>query len=362
MAQEYFSDLNYTLANEDTKIEHDLLPEGAERVFCIAGSGSRVLPLAAKNPKEIIVADMAEAQLFLVELRWAAVQALTYEEWLYFLGYRGAIQGAADNPREDRDVLFQSLKLSERAREYWVLRKDGWKTKGFIFLGKWERHFLMLGSVFRDYLRCDFQPIFEASTVEEQRELWEQHWPKRRFNAFIRIAASEYVFNKFLYKGHFAGSEGHRTESRPPYQFISEEFERMFKTHLVRKSYFMQMMFLGKIVYEEGLPFEAHRDVFERMKKSKTKLTYKLGNQMSVLPEYEWSFVSLSDTISYVTAEEARSLFSRIKGEGVMVIRSFMRAPPEISAQGWNELTESERWAWETDLTGVYQFHIYQKN
>lgn len=362
MAKEYFSDLNYSLANEDTRIEYDLMNEGSERVFCIAGSGSRVLPLLAKNPREVVVVDMAQPQLYMCELRHAAVKALTYEEWLYFMGYRGALQGGLVG-HENRSVLFEDLELSDECRAYWQDRRDGWRRAGFIYRGRWESHFLKLGSIFRDYMRCDFTPIFEANDLTEQIERWEKNWPALRLNTFLRVAASEYVFNKFLYKGHFAGSEGHRTETRPPYQFIREEWERLFKTHLARKSYFLQMMFLGRVRYEEGLPLEAHREIFERVKVSKTQVTYRVGNQLSVLPEFPWSFVSLSDTVSYLTPEDAKALLPSIRpttGGCTTVIRSFMRAPAQMSGPGWQALEDKQQWAWHNDLTGVYQFHIYR--
>ncbi|MBX3040953.1 MAG: DUF3419 family protein, partial [Bdellovibrionaceae bacterium] len=250
MAKEYFSDLNYTLANEDTKIEYDLLPKNVDHVFCIAGSGARVLPLLAREPKRIDVIDMSVSQLYLTELRHKAAQVLTYEEWLFFLGYRGGLQNSEALEGDDRKKLFQRFELSADCRQYWQEREDGWAARGFVFLGKWEGHFQMLGRLFRDYLRCDFDPIFKAQSLPEQIELWEKHWPTLRFNSFMRIAASETVFNRFLYKGHFAGSDGHRTEDRPPYLFLREEFERLFKTMLVRKSFFMQVLFLGGIRYE----------------------------------------------------------------------------------------------------------------
>ena len=93
MAKEYFSDLNYTLANEDTQIEYSLLPENVQRVFSIAGSGARCLPLMAKNPQHLDVIDMSVSQLYLCELRLAAMKNLTYEEYLFLLGYRGGLQG-----------------------------------------------------------------------------------------------------------------------------------------------------------------------------------------------------------------------------------------------------------------------------
>lgn len=365
MAKEYFSDLNYTLANEDTAIEHDLLPEGADRVFCIAGSGSRVLPLIARHPKSIDVVDMSPSQLLLTELRYQAAKVLSYDEWLFFLGYRGALQNGGRPGGDDRVELFERIALSPATKRYWQERQEGWRPRGFILLGRWEGHFQLLGKIFREYLRCDFTPIFEAQSLEEQIDLWDEHWPKLRFSAFLKVAASEYVFNRFLYKGHFAGSDGNRTESRSPSKFLEEEFARLFHTQMARRSYFLQILFLGRIRYEEGLPTEAHQHVFDRIRTSPTELKYHSGNLLDFLPEAPWDFVSLSDTVSYLSADDSNSVLSLLpaatKSGSQVVIRSFMKAPTAIDATGWEELRTEQETAWKNDVTGVYRFHIYRK-
>ncbi|MGZ3785884.1 MAG: DUF3419 family protein [Bdellovibrio sp.] len=365
MAKEYFSDLNYTLSNEDTRIEFDLLPENAERVFSIAGSGARCLPLIAKNPKHLDVIDMSISQLYLCELRLQAMRTLSYEEYLFFMGYRGGLQGGRDDG-DDRETLFKTLQLSQEAKSYWLDRVAGWRNGGLILLGRWESHFQKLGFLFREVLQCDFSKVFEAQSLEEQIDLYNKHWPKVRWNSFIRVAASEFVFNKFLYKGHFSGKSEHRTEERAPWQFIMEEFDRVFKTQLVRKNYFMQILFLGRIAYEEGLPLEAHQSIVEAVKHSKTEISYLHGNLIEQLPKYAYDFISLSDTISYLETGDAnqilQKLSSQTKAGSQMVIRSFMRAPTAIDTEGWNELKDKNLWAQSKDGTGVYQFHIFMKN
>lgn len=366
MAKEYFSDLNYSLANEDTQIEYELLPRGKREVFCIAGSGSRVLPLLAKSPERVTVVDMSESQHYMTELRFQAVKSLTYEEWLFLLGYRGGLQKQGRREGDDRMDLFKRLDLSEKARTYWLDRASGWTGRGFLKLGKWERHFLKLGEIFRQYLQCDFSPIFEAQSLGEQIQAWEKHWPKIRFNSFVRLALSEFVFNKFLYKGHFAGSEGHRTESRAPSKFIEEEFHRLFHTQMARKSYFLQIMLLGEFRYEEGLPLEAHQHIFDGVKQSNSRLEYRVGNLLEVLPEKAWDFISLSDTVSYLDPGDANNLLqklpSQIPAGAMMVIRSFMRAPTAMDQRGWEACPDLEKEAFQNDVTGVYQFHIFRKS
>ncbi len=365
MAQEYFSDLNYTLANEDTQIENDLLKSNAKSVFSISGSGARCLPLIAKNPAQIDIVDMSVNQLYLSELRYQAMKTLTYPEYLFLLGYRGALQGGNLNG-DSRMALYNRLNLSAAAKSYWESQKPLWNQNGFIKLGRWESHFQKIGYFFRDILKCDFSPVFEAQSLQEQIELYEAHWPKTRWNTFMRIAASEYVFNKFLYKGHFSGRSEVKTEQKAPYEFIREEFDRIFRTQLVRKNYFMQVLFLGKIKYEEGLPLEAHQHTFEAVKNSTTSVRYLHANLLEILRSNTYDFISLSDTISYIDENEARQILQGLPAScpsgTTMVIRSFLRAPRSLDTKGWKVLENEANWAQQTDGTGIYRFHIYQKN
>ncbi len=361
----YFEDLNYTLSNEDTRIEANLLPEGADRVFSIAGSGARALPLIARSPKEIDIVDMSQEQLYLNELRWAAARALSHDEYLFFLGYRGGLPDG--DPRgDDRMGLFTRLELGEECRRFWGERARHWLPRGFVFLGRWEGHCQKLGFLFRNVLRMDTRPIFEAHSLDEQLVLFRAHWKPLVFKGFLRLVANEYVFNKFLYKGHFSGAAERRTESRPPYQFLEEEFTRLFTTSLVRKNYFLQILFLGGILYEEGLPLEAHASTLEGVKKAKTKVNYLRGDLTGLLGKAPYDFISLSDTISYLPGGAAagilQSLHKDTPAGSRVVIRSFLRAPGEVNAAGWTELEDENRKAAALDGTGVYRFHIYEKS
>lgn len=364
MAQEYFSDLNYTLSNEDTRIEYELLPQNTHSVFSIAGSGARCIPLIARQPAHLHIIDMSPAQIHLCELRFESLRQLNYEQWLFFMGYRGALQSGKD-AGDSRAELFNKIQVKPETKSYWQERQQGWEKRGFILLGRWESHFQKLGVIFRDYLQCDFSFLFKAQSVEEQIKLYKEKWPHLRWKSFLRLLASEYVFNKYLYKGHFSGQAHHRTENRPPYQFFIEEFERLFKTQLVRKNYFMQILFLGEIRYEEGLPLEAHEKIFNESKKSSTQVHYHTGNLLQILPTQAFDFISLSDTISYLSTDDANQILQKLhrdtKANSRVVIRSFMKAPTEINSKGWFQLGDKESWAHSIDGTGVYKFHIFEK-
>ncbi|MBK7891262.1 MAG: DUF3419 family protein [Bdellovibrionales bacterium] len=364
MSEQYFHNLNYTLSNEDTRVEHSLLKPNASSVFTIGGSGSRVLPLIARNPKQMHVVDLSTEQLALIELRHAAARCLSRDEFLFFMGYRGGLpnDSSLDDSRFD---LFHKLDLSPETAAFWREREHIWKPRGFIFLGRWENHFQKLGRVFRDVLRIDSRPIFEAHSLEEQRRLFEKHFKPLVFRAFVKIAASEFVFNKFLYKGHFSGSASVKTESRPPSVFIEEEFTRLFTETLIRKNYFLQVLFLGGILYEEGLPLEARTDILEAIKVSETKVNYMKADLTTVISQNTYDFLSLSDTISYLPTDIAGNLLKTLPFDtrpgSRVVIRSFLRRPPELTAAGWIRLPEEEKRAVQLDTTGVYEFDIFER-
>jgi S-adenosylmethionine-diacylglycerol 3-amino-3-carboxypropyl transferase len=173
------------------------------------------------------------------------------------------------------------------------------------------------------------------------------------------------VFNRFLYKGHFSGQADRRTENRSPSVFIEEEFTRLFTRTLIRKNYFLQILFLGGIYYEEGLPLEAREDILKSIGKAGTKVNFRQDNLLNALKDAPYDFISLSDTISYIPEPDAiallNSLSSQTRSGSRVVIRSFLRRPPEIASLGWERLKAEEEWARDLDTTGVYEFDVFEK-
>ena len=358
----FIENLNYTLSNEDTLIEQKILPDKADNIFVVGGSGARVLPLLVKNPKTIYVSDLSMKQLFLVELRLQAALHLEYEDFLFFLGYRGACQdGGIDG--NDRYTVFKSLPLSNECRLFWEEQKNIWIQRGFIGLGKWERHFQKLNLIFRKYLKFNMMEIFKAQSIEEQKELYKKYFKKVLFRWFLKIFANESVFNKYLYKGSFPSAKKEGSRDKLLWKFLEENLERIFTTTLVRKNYFFQLLFLGRIYFEEGLPLEAHRNTIDQIKKSTSKIIYTQGDLRERLKEDRWDFISLSDVISYLPQEEANCFLKKISPQmnpsSKIVIRSFLKTPGNMDESGFKREPPLEEWAFQQDSTSVYNFNIY---
>jgi S-adenosylmethionine-diacylglycerol 3-amino-3-carboxypropyl transferase len=182
----YFQGLNYSLANEDSQIESDLLPLGTRSVLAVAGSGARVLPLLSKGPATLTVIDLSPAQLALTELRIALARSAQRSEFLEFLGYR-------ETTAARRLEIFRSLPLSEGTRALCQREADRWAPCGWIYLGKWERHFLKVNRILRSILGTRIDRIFAAPDLTAQVHAYERHWRRGAFRAFLKIFASDFV-------------------------------------------------------------------------------------------------------------------------------------------------------------------------
>ena len=350
----------YSLANEDARVEFGLMPSRVKRAIVVGGSGARAVPLLARNPGELIVVESDPVQLHFCELRLQAARSLKSDEFLFFMGYRGALPNGrpAGDSRMD---LFETLELSDKCREFWGKASQEWLPRGFIYLGTWESRFQTMHKILQGVLRMNLRAIFEAQSLDEQIALYEKHWRPQLFRNFLRFAASEFVLNRFVYKTPHKSSP-----PRAPWQIFDEEFRRLFTTTLVRRSFFLQLLFLGEILYEEGLPFEALQSTLEGARRSRTVVHYRNEPIAELVRSEAAGFYSLGDITQSLTAEECVGLLlsipKSIPAKSLVVCRSFLHVPEAFESKGWLHESAKEDKATLEDCTGVYRFHIYSKS
>jgi S-adenosylmethionine-diacylglycerol 3-amino-3-carboxypropyl transferase len=351
----YFSDLNYSLSNEDTSVERQLLSKvssPAKKVFTICGAGSRVIPLLLPDVSYIKVVDMSEQQLCLLRLRLATIKNLNYETFLSFWGYK-------DSPISRIEIL-QSLHLDKKDTDYWLSQKKQWQN-GFLFSGRWESFLRKLGVLFRLLFRANFESLFTCQNLSQRQEWYDKNFPIRRLKTFLNIFANPFIFNLFLYKGHFARSQ----------ESLSEFLMRVFKIILIekdpKKSFFAQMLFLGDLRYSEGWPIEADQEVFNSAKNFKGQIEIVKGDLIQELKSHKkFDFLSLSDVASYLEPQQLNSLeaviMETLRSDGLSVIRSFRRHPEFSKYIKAKKQISLEDWALSVDSIGVYKFHIFSNN
>ena len=341
MSKTYFSSsLNYTLANEDARIEYELLPEGVSHAMTVAGSGSRVVPLLAKNPEILSCVDLVPIQLHLTQMRIEALRKLSHEEYLGLLGYPGGVQEVTAKMRRE---WFESLDLTEQARAdlRGVFEEIKWKP--LLYLGKWENTFRKLNRVNRLLTREAGRRIFECKTLEDQRQYLHQHFPKRAWSAVLVLVANSAVFNALLYKGEFPK----KNTPGSMLSFYTHNFANLLENTLARENFFLQLCFFGELKFPEGNPPECDPRIFAQAKAALIDVEVRYC-QASIIDQVRLAtekvdFVSLSNVPSYFTGDLEREFLQDIKpglaSNGRVVLRHYLHVPEATNRHGYRSLS-----------------------
>ena len=359
------SELDYTLTREDAWVEYGLLQQEGSKILSSGGSGARLIPLLARNPAQLDVIARNEAQRCMIELRLSALRALTFKDYCLLLGYQ---EGNA----EQRLELFKSLPLSAPTRKFWEEHRSLWCPRGFLLLGRWENHFVRLGNLLKKLAWMKAEPLFSAQTVSEQQALVKKHWSERKFKLFLRIALSEFITNRFLHVSGFRDDDDDGEDEdpakalEPAWKAVSRHSTRLFHETLLRKNFFAQLLFLGRLPYTEGFPPEAQPELFQAAKACATVPKVQIGGLVELSQAQPYDFYSLSDNLSRLEPGSALHFVERLpKGIhcGARVIsRNLLKRKAKIQVpEGWKRRPLLE-WEAETrDCTGVYEFVILEK-
>ncbi len=359
-------ELDYTLTREDAWVEYGFLQDEGAKILSSGGSGARLIPLLARNPSQLDVVARSEAQRCMIELRLSALRTLTFQDYCLLLGYR---HGTA----EQRLELFKSLPISDPARKFWEEHRLLWGPQGFLFLGRWENHFVRLGNLLKQLAWIKAEPLFSAQTVSEQQALVKKHWSERKFRLFLRIALSEFITNRYLHVSGFRDDEGDEEDEdpakalEPAWRAVSRQSTRLFQETLLRKNFFAQLLFLGRLPYAEGFPPEAHPDLFQAAKACATEPKVQIGGLVELSQAQPYDFYSLSDNLSRLEPDSALHFVERLPKsvrKGARVInRNFLKRKAKILVpEGWKRRPLLEQEAETRDCTGVYEFVILEKD
>ncbi len=360
-SEQYFSTLNYSLANEDTALELALLKEGAGHVVCVAGSGGRAMPLLAKKPTRLTCVDLSEAQLHLTELRMEAVRALSNEEYVSFFGY-------LPNPATpgQRKTLFARIRprLSEGARASFEKSFEQAQWDSLLYAGRWERTFAKLAKLNQALTGAAGAGVFECRTMEEQRRYLEERFPWRRFRWVLRLAGNAAVFNALLYGGHFP--KKNIAESMP--RFYEGAYRRLFARGLARANFFLQISFFGRIRYPEANPVECDFQVLNAAREALKCCTveYRSGDFLQGhAADPLVDFFSVSDAVSYLAGEQEKgylqALRSRMAPRGLVIARYYLRVCEGLDLSGFEEVAAQYQAPIEAEKVQMYRVAVYRK-
>lgn len=341
MTNQYFQELNYTLANEDTELEYSMIEQGGfKNIFSVGGSGSRCLPFLALPIDSLDIVDVSPYQLKLIQLKLRTIKELSRKEAL------DVWHGQDSNLRND--ILKKMGGMEE------LMTEDSIPP---LYHGKWERTFAtfakLSGLFFSEKTR---RGIFEASNPYDYYLKNIKGW---KWTLLLSILGNKATFNSILYKGHFIKKNSPLTY----FEYYSQAFERLFQLD-VRKSHFLQMCFFGKVICDEGFPIEFRQDIFDKIKSSKTVPSYHQGSAFEVNTS-KLDFVSLSDVPSYLSGdiekEFNQKFLSRLSTGGIIVNRHYLRVPEQMNLNGFKDSTAKYQTFASRERVQMYQLQVLEK-
>lgn len=339
MTKKYFSELNYTLGNEDTRLEVEMVKKlRPKSIFSIAGCGSRALPLLQDGVERLVCADVSVHQLYITELRRESIRVFSFQDFLLFWGFPP--YGSYDYSHKRRE-LFYTLNLSDDANVYFLelFKEMAWKS--ILYTGKWEKTFKILAKINRSVLGKNYARIFDFFHIGDQARYYENEFPMKKWQMVLFILGNKAMFNALLYKGDFIK----KNISESYLDYYENAFEHLMSEQLARESYFMHLCFFGEISHADGNPVEATEANFLCVKKNLQNAKVELCAKdlvSAVKTEGPFDFLSLSDVPSYFSGDMEKNFLQDIKSglskEAVVVIRSYLRIP-DCDESGYVDIT-----------------------
>jgi len=359
MSHDYFTGINYSMANEDTSLEYKMMETlKPKSILSVCGSGGRALPLIHPDAESLICVDLSQEQLWLLELRQQTISSLSFQDFLKFWGYPPYFK---ERFTEDRQEIFEALTLTTSCQSYFYKIFNGLRWQSLLYTGKWEQTFITLSKIAKRVLGPHCERLFEFETLEAQKAYLENEFPQNRWAFILAIVGNKTLFNALLYKGSFVKKNIKETY----YQFYAKVFQHLMTEDVARNSFFLQLCLLGEIRYDSGRTIEGRRDAFQRMKdglNGKLKLSTENMDLIQAIEKHEnIDFVSMSDVPSYFGGKLEKDFLQRTRSHlspgGVVVIRSYLRIP-EADRSGYTDITKDFQQEILKEKVGVYHIEV----
>lgn len=350
--------LNYTIGDEDNRLEWEVLPAGVASVLAVAGSGGRIVPLLARRPGRLTCVDVSPPQLHLTELRLAALAALELRDYCAFFGFPGG-----DSTPAARERTFARLPLSPPAQSFLAgwLAAAGWAPPAY--LGRFEGMLATLSRINRLFTGRAGQRLFAARTLDEQRAYLADGFPHRAFKAVLLLLGNAAVLNSLLYRGDLPK----KNLPGSAYSFYRSAFARLFSDCLARESYFLQMVFLGALHHPEGNPAECDPEIFAAARAALATTEIALV-QADVLEQARalgpgLDFVSISDVPTFYRDRRERSFLQELRPSlrpGARVVSRAHLHVCDPDTTGFAVTTSSFAGALRRERTQLWHTQIYE--
>lgn len=292
----FFTRLNYSFGNEDWATELKALKiKPGSQVLCVTASGDRPLHLMLDNPAKITAIDANFIQNRLLELKYAALQTLEYDDYIRFLGVV---------PSNAREQQFQKVtkKLTPTSASFW--NKHGNMVRnGILYQGHIERvtrYVAAASTLFRPHKT---KKLFEHYDLTKQSKFIQEEWDTLALRKIFDIVLSRFISKTLTIDPGLYVSIPNELRLG---HYIYDRMLDILHRYLAKENPLVSLLFRGYVGWE-ALPAYLKPNGVEKIKNSNTQLSIltedMIKHMENVLPGTYDTF-SLSDVASYISQEK----------------------------------------------------------
>lgn len=299
-----------------------MLQQAPSAVYVVAGSGERVIALLDHPSLETVhLIDNNWHALYLCELKLVALQHLSVDDYLAFIGF--------DTAQKDRAASFHGFKhkLSEPCRVYWEAQMTT-LTQGILYCGHFERFLKAANPFIRLFLGKRFFQCFTTPKSD-----W-RNFPSFRWAIVKRSFSYKWTYRLFGMRDiAFVSADSARSA-------IPKALQKSMDEDKAKHSCLFHLVFKGhlKDMPEASLPPSFQKPVLSKIKalleEGRLSLNYHCGDALSLIKAFPYDqdkarFFSLSDLLSFADMAYMTALLEHIAtipaGASRVVFRSFVR-------------------------------------
>jgi S-adenosylmethionine-diacylglycerol 3-amino-3-carboxypropyl transferase len=356
-----FRDILYARCWEDPEIDRRALSiTPGDVVFSITSGGCNTLTFLLDNPRKVIALDLNPHQNYLLALKIAAFNKLSYAEMLEFLGARES---------SHRRALYQKLRgeLGQESLAYWDSQPRK-IARGILHCGRYEGYMRLLRFFVVKPLLSPrlIEKFYNARDTSEREKLFAAKLENWRWWFLTRVMLSR-PLNSFLFdKSFFAYLDNNFSFGR---YFAAKARQALTRLPL-KENYFLSSILRGRFSGEDGLPPYLRRANFEIIRSRLKRIeivTDSCDHYFSTLPEGTISKFNFTNIFEWMSPGSFKNLLRetvRVAGEGaIMTYRNllvFREHPPCLDSQ-IRSLMPLARELHAQDLSFIYNNYVVEE-
>lgn len=315
-----------------------------KRILSIASAGDNSFSLLCTDPELLVAFDLNPTQLYLMELKKLAIQHLSREDCIAFLGF-------SDHPARLKTFEIFKRQLSPEALQFWE-KHLVFIESGVIHCGKFERYFQFFSGRILPLIhsREKVEALLSKKSTIEQVLFYSHKWNTWRWRLFFKLFFSKIVMGKKGRDPQFLKEVKVNVGD-----FIFHQSEKHLKSPLAQDNIILRYNLTGS--FGAFLPHYLQENNYEHIRQNLPNLVLFQGNTEDAIAQFgKFDGMNLSDIFEYMDsatfAQIAKSLHKGLNKHGIvchwnlMVPRILSTALPglfELNHKRSDELTQTDR-------------------